>query len=233
MRRLRKKFDVPKQPWDRDRIDSEREILSEYGLKNKEELWKAETKVRSFMRQVKSLVASHTDQSEKEKKQLLDKLVRVGLIAPSSSVEDVLGIDLKQLLDRRLQTVVFKKGLAQSVKQARQIIVHGHVTVAGSKITIPSYIISVNEESSVNLVPGSFFVKQHEELKKKKEEKKSKEENLKKEEKSKEKPKKDVVKDGEKSKDSKPKAKGTKSKATKPAKDTKSASKDTKSSESK
>ena len=214
MRRLRKKFDAPKQLWNRDRIEHDKGLLSEYGLQNMKEIWKAEARLRDLMRQAKRLVALRTAQSEKEKKLLLDKLVKVGLISPSSSVEDVLGIGLKQLLDRRLQTVVFKAGLANTAKQARQLIVHGHVAVAGSKVTVPSYLVSVSEESSVSFVPGSSFAKQHEEKKtkvvEKKEEKKSKEKPKKGE-----KSKKDVVKDGEKSEGPKDKGKSKKGSAAK------------------
>lgn len=215
MRRIRKKFDTPKHPWERDRINAEKEILSEYGLKNKKEIWKFESRMRSYMRQAKRLSALKTVQSEKEEIQLKEKLVKLGLLSPSSPIEDVLGLDVKQVLERRLQTLVFKKGLAQTVNQARQMIVHGHVTVGGSKITIPSYVVSLNEESSISLVAGSGFVKQLEEASKKEKAKKeaSKKTESKKEEK-KESKKEDSkeVEDGKKANTKKSESKKSESK---------------------
>jgi small subunit ribosomal protein S4 len=56
------------------------------------------------------------------------------------------GIKLLQLLELRLDNVVFRLGFAPSRNEARQLVTHGHVTVNGKKLSIPSHLISVNDE---------------------------------------------------------------------------------------
>ncbi len=67
------------------------------------------------------------------------------------SIADILALTVDMILDRRLQTVVHKKGLAQTTKHARQLIVHKKVLVAGNVMNKPSYLIPVDEESSLSL----------------------------------------------------------------------------------
>ncbi|MAF36249.1 30S ribosomal protein S4 [archaeon] len=160
MRSSKPKFERPKHPWERERIETERSLLNEFGLKNKKELWRSQTELRSFMRQAKRLVAQRTVQSKKEEKDLLLKLHKLGLLPKTATLEDVLGITVDELLNRRLQTMVHKRMLSHSVKQARQMIVHGHILVNSKKITIPSYHISVNEEPNLEVLPSSSFIEQ-------------------------------------------------------------------------
>ena len=83
---------------------------------------------------------------------MLSALIRRGILRKSleeASLDDVLRLTVEDLLERRLQTLVFKKGLANSPKHARQLIVHGHISVAGRKVTVPSYIVSVDEEQKI------------------------------------------------------------------------------------
>lgn len=169
----RKKYSTPTHPWQKERILQEKELMKEYGFKNKKELWKANSMLRNFSDQAKKLIPLKTSQAEKEKKQLLHKLQNLGLIEKSSQLEDVLSITMKDLLNRRLQTLVLKKELANSIKQARQFIVHEHILVGGKKITIPSYIVSKKEEGSITFAPDSkMFQPEHpERAQKKKKEK--------------------------------------------------------------
>ena len=53
----RKSYSTPRHPWEKDRIDYEREIVIKYGLKNKRELWKAEAILSSFRAQARTLQA--------------------------------------------------------------------------------------------------------------------------------------------------------------------------------
>lgn len=150
-RRIKKKYAKPKHPWRVDVLESEREILKEYGLKNKKEIWRMEALVRGFRRQARKLLALKTEQAKKEEKLLLDKLERLGVLKQKLTISDVLSLDIKHILERRLQTIIYKKGLAKTVWQARQLIVHGHVGVAGKRVTIPSYLVKSGEEGSINL----------------------------------------------------------------------------------
>jgi len=151
----RKKYETPKHPWQRDRIEEERIILKEYGLKNKKEIWKMVSLLRSFSNQVKKLIAAKDNQAEKEKALLLKRLHLLGLIKKTAQLDDILSLTQKDIMERRLQTIVHRKGLAKSMKQARQFIVHGHIKIKDKKMTIPSYSVKKEEEDFITFVPKS------------------------------------------------------------------------------
>ena len=86
---------------------------------------------------------------------LIKKLVSLGILGPEAGFEDVLLLNVEDVLKRRLQTVVFEKGLAKTIYQARQFVVHGHIQVGGKKINAPSYIVKKAEEEMVGYVAKS------------------------------------------------------------------------------
>jgi len=146
----KKKYQTPKHPWQKARIDEEKILVKEYGLKNKREIWKMKTLLRNFTRQAKRVVTKTTPQFEKEKLQLLTRLQHLGLLSENTQVNDVLSLHLKNILDRRLQTFVYKKNLARSVKQARQFIVHEHIMVNNQKITSPGFLVPKMHEGTIS-----------------------------------------------------------------------------------
>lgn len=151
-KRQRKKFSKPGHPWQKERIEAEKEILRQYGLRRKYEIWKMDSILKKFLQRAKTIVGQRTLQSEIEKKQLLERLYSLGLLKKDSKVEDVLNLKLKDILERRLQTLIVRKQLASTMLQARQIIVHQHVAVGNRKITTPSYLVSIGEEHYIKLV---------------------------------------------------------------------------------
>ncbi len=148
-RRIKKKFDKPKHPWQLDRLEEERGILSNYGLKNKRELWRGETLLRGFRRHARRLLALHTPQARIEEKQLVERLKSLNLLRENATLDDALALKIEDLLNRRLQTLVFNKGFSSTAKQARQFVVHGHVTIGGRKITAPGYLVPRAEENEI------------------------------------------------------------------------------------
>ncbi len=159
-RRIRKKYQGPRHPWNKERIEEEKQLLREYGLSNKKELWKVQSKLTNFKDNIKRLIPLSSEQSVREREQIFSRLRRLGLLGASASADDVLGLSVRSLLDRRLQTVVFKKGLARSIKQARQFIVHGHIVVGDRKITSPGYLVPVAEESLIDFRPSSSLAQE-------------------------------------------------------------------------
>lgn len=157
MKRQRKKFLKPSHPWEKDRMDAEDKLLRQYGLHRKEEIWKTETLLRNFRRQARRLLAASGPQAELETGQLLAKLHRLGLIGENATLDDVLDLSVDNLLERRLQTIVYKKGMAKTPRQARQLVLHGHVVIAGRRMTVPSYLVPVDEERAIGHVTGSPF----------------------------------------------------------------------------
>ena len=159
-KKLKKKYETPSHPWQGDRIKEEKEIMVKYGLKNKREVWKAQSYLRRLRKQAVSLQAmnrSGNKQSQKESGLLIQRCHKLGLLSEGSPLQDVLAIDLDMVLSRRLQSLVYTKGLAQTPKQARQMINHGHVILKDRRITIPGLLISRFEESFIEYEAASPF----------------------------------------------------------------------------
>ena len=151
-----KHYNTPSHPWQKVRIDVERTLIHQYGLKNKREIWKANTKIRSMRRQARKLTASSGDeQAQKEKGLLLSKLNRIGLLEQDSGLEDVLRMTAENILDRRLQTQVYLQGLASTAKQSRQLIIHGHISVDGAVTRVPGMIVTRLQEKNISYAPSS------------------------------------------------------------------------------
>lgn len=148
-RKLRSKYAGPMQPWSMARIEEERTLKQDYGLKNKKEIWKMSSKLKNYSAQAKQLIAAQGKQAELERAQLISKLGTFGLVKPNAQMDDVLSLNIKNLLDRRLQTIVCKKGFARTPKQARQFISHRHIMVNNQLITSPSYMVTIAEEPQI------------------------------------------------------------------------------------
>ncbi len=108
-----------------------------------------------FKKQAKALIAREGTQADLERKLFLAKLQKLNLVGADGSIDDVLGLSVKDILERRLQTLLFRKGLAHSVLQARQFIVHGHVFIHGQKMNIPSYLVPAGQEQLIHFDPTS------------------------------------------------------------------------------
>ena len=138
----RKTYDTPSHPWQGERIKQENEIVRAFGLKNKTEVWKAETMLRNFRKQSRELQArlrTGDKQAQIETDALIAKCARLGVLP-------VTGGDLNAILV-----------LAATPKQARQLINHGHIFVDGHKVTVPGYLVLREEEGTVSYNPASPF----------------------------------------------------------------------------
>ena len=150
-KKLKKKYSTPPHPWNKERIIEEAELVKEYGLKKKREIWKMRSYLRKIQTQAKDLIARTDEQSTKEEKLLIKRLVKLNLVQEDASIDNILGLTLKAVMNRRLQTILSTKGIALSTKQARQFITHGHVFVADKKISVPSYLVLREEEDKIKL----------------------------------------------------------------------------------
>ena len=147
-RRLKSKIPRPKKPWDKERIEEEKKLMKEYGLRRKRELWRLKDILREFRRRARELAGQIDEEKFKE---LMTKLRNLGLVDENATLDTVLRLEIENLLERRLQTIVFRKGFARTPKQARQFIVHGHVKVSGRVMPYPSYLVRRGEESSIEV----------------------------------------------------------------------------------
>jgi len=154
----RKKYETPSHPWQEDRIKLENELIRKYGLKNKREVWRSQTRLRKYRSQARELlakVATGDVQSKKESEQLLIHLNRLNVLPPNSTLDDVLTLDTESILSRRLQTLTYLKGLANTSYQARQLISHGHIAISNRRVTVPGYIVTKEEESEIGYTSDS------------------------------------------------------------------------------
>lgn len=145
MKRKHKLYAKPKKLYDAARIKSEDKLVTKYGLKNKREIWKAEAKVNYFRSRAKALITADRESQES----FFAKLTQIGLKV--NSVADVLALGKEDVLKRRLSTVVADKGLANTPKEARQMIAHKRILVDGRLMNIPSYLVGFDEENKIEL----------------------------------------------------------------------------------
>lgn len=152
-----KSYNSPNHPWQELRMNNEVELLKTYGLRNKREVWKAESLLREYRSNAMKLLAliASTKDSElkghnkKESDDILNKLIRYGILKQNSNIDDILGLKTENILERRLQTQVLKLGFAKTIKQSRQFITHGHISISGKKVTIPSMLVSIDDEKNI------------------------------------------------------------------------------------
>lgn len=153
----RRKYDTPSHPWQGERIKAENEVKAKFGLKSKTELWKAQSRLRDIRGQARELVARARNpsdtQAQKEAQLLLNRLNRMGYLGENATLNDVLGVDLERILNRRLQTQVYLKGLARTPSQARQFVSHGCILIGERRVTVPSYVVRRGEEEAIVIDP--------------------------------------------------------------------------------
>jgi small subunit ribosomal protein S4 len=154
----RPKYDTPSHPWKADRIEEEHAIQKNHGLKNMKEIWKAKSQLRRHRRQAMRLIGN-VDTTEghgkREREDFLCSLHHKGLIASDADLGDILSLTTEDVLNRRLQAQVYYKGLACTMKQARQLVTHGQICIGEQKVTIPSYPVSKDEEADLRYHPTS------------------------------------------------------------------------------
>ena len=156
----KKTYSTPRHPWEKTRIDNERVIMNNYGLKNKKELWKSQATLDSIRSQARNLQAKiriNDPVAVKQLNLLLARLNRYKIITGTSSLDDILTLSMENVLERRLQTIVFRKNLALTIGQARQMITHGHILLNGRRVTVPSLMVESFEEDSITYTEKSPF----------------------------------------------------------------------------
>jgi len=153
----RRVWQRPKRPLNYNLIMDELKTLGTFGLKTKRELWKTQTELSRVRLQARSLLALRQDERERKEPILMQSLSKIGLVNENSTLDDVLNLQVTDLLSRRLQTIAQKKLYFKTPYQARQAIVHGHIMIGDSVVTIPSYVVKTEEEAKVHLIPESRF----------------------------------------------------------------------------
>ena len=165
-KKAKKTYQTPGHPYrTMARFENELELVGRFGLRNKRELWKARTILRKYRRQARAMLSLEDEERIEKEKILIRKLATLGILPEESTFEDVLSLKVDDILKRRLQTLVYEKGLAKTPHQARQMITHRHILVNGRVMTTPGYLVPVAYEDTIQIRPTSPFADpQHPEI---------------------------------------------------------------------
>ncbi|MDH7564804.1 MAG: 30S ribosomal protein S4 [Candidatus Bathyarchaeota archaeon] len=154
-KKQRKKFETPRFPWRSDVLQEELKLIGQYALRNKHELWRHETMLSKFRGNARLLIGKVPEERKKMEDAMLFRLKKFGILDETAVLDNVLDLTVEDILERRLQTIVFRKGLAKTMHQARQLITHGHIAIGEQRITIPGYLVTKEKENQIAYVPKS------------------------------------------------------------------------------
>jgi len=144
-----KLYTTPKRPYDVRAFEEDLKILGVYGLRNKRELWRARTELSTLRRRAREMLSFDPVERIEMERILIRKLYGLGLVPESSSLDNTLSLSVGDLLERRLQTVVYRTGMAKTLFQSRQLITHGHISIDGRKVKSPSYRVTREDEAKL------------------------------------------------------------------------------------
>ncbi|RLI09716.1 30S ribosomal protein S4 [Candidatus Bathyarchaeota archaeon] len=150
-----KRYTTPKRPYDQDALMEELRLIGAYGLRNKRELWRHRTELSRIRRMAREKLSMDPVERAEGEREMIRKLHSLGLVGEKATLEDILSLRIEDLMERRLQTIVFRKGMAKSLFQARQLITHGHISIGGRKVRAPSYHVTLEDEAQLEFAGSS------------------------------------------------------------------------------
>ncbi|XP_040564678.1 small ribosomal subunit protein uS4 [Lepeophtheirus salmonis] len=156
-----KVFATPRRPFEKTRLDQELKLIGEYGLRNKREVWRVKYTLAKIRKAARDLLTLEEKDPRRlfEGNALLRRLVRVGVLDESHMKLDyVLGLKVEDFLERRLQTQVFKLGLAKSIHHARVLIRQRHIRVRKQVVNVPSFVVRLDSQKHIDFSLKSPFV---------------------------------------------------------------------------
>lgn len=155
-----KTYKVPRRPFESARLDAELKLAGEYGLRNKREIWRVLLTLSKIRRAARELLTLDDKDPKRlfEGNALIRRLVRVGVLDETRMKLDyVLALRVEDFLERRLQTQVFKLGLAKSIHHARVLIRQRHIRVGKQIVNVPSFIVRLDSQKHIDFALTSPF----------------------------------------------------------------------------
>jgi len=144
---------TPRRPFEKERLDQELKLIGVYGLRNKREVWRVKYTLAKIRKAARDLLTREEKDPKRlfEGNALLRRLVRIGVLDEDKMKLDyVLGLRVEDFLERRLQTQVFKSGLAKSIHHARVLIRQRHIRVRKQVVNIPSFIVRLDSQKHID-----------------------------------------------------------------------------------
>jgi small subunit ribosomal protein S4 len=152
-----KSYTTPKRPYETTALLEDLRLIGTYGLRNKRELWRAHSELSKIRGRARDLLSLGISERIGHERELILKLAKLGLVMENGHLEDVLTLTIDEVMERRLQTYIFRRGMANSLYQARQLITHGHIVINDRKVTSPSYNVKIEDEKTIAFALSSPY----------------------------------------------------------------------------
>ena len=156
----RKTFKTPRRPYEKERLDAELKLVGEYGLRCKREIWRVQYALAKLRKAARTLLTLDASDPKRifEGEALLRRMARFGLLTEDElELDFILQLTTQKLLERRLQTKVFKQGLAKSIHHARVLIKQRHIRVGKQLVNVPSFHVRVDSEKHIDFAITSPY----------------------------------------------------------------------------
>lgn len=155
-----KTYKVPRRPYVKARLDHEMKLCGEYGLRNKREIYRVALTLAKIRKAARELLTLEEKNPRRlfEGNALIRRLIRIGVLDKTRNKLDyVLGLKIEDFLERRLQTQVFKLGLAKSIHHARVLIRQRHIRVGKQLVDVPSFVVRLDSQKLIDFATTSPY----------------------------------------------------------------------------
>merc|ERR1712205_62154 len=160
LRNFSKVSKPPRRPFEKERLDAELKLIGQYGLKNKREIWRVRLALAKIRATARTLLTKDDKDPQRifEGQALMRRMIRYGILDEDKQRLDyVLGLKIENFMERRLQTLVFKRGLAKSIHHARGLIRQRHIRVGRQVVNVPSFMVRVEQQPHIEFSLKSPF----------------------------------------------------------------------------
>ena len=151
---------APRRAYEKERLDKELKICGEYGLRAKKEIWRVGRHLAHCRKAARILLTLPEKDNRRlfEGAALLRRMTNYGMLDESKQkLEFILEVEIEEMLDRRLQTQIWKLDMAKSIHHARVLIKQRHIRVGRQVVNVPSFMVRVESQKHIDFALTSPF----------------------------------------------------------------------------